>query len=391
MLASKIMVQGIKAGICKPNPRPTGHPYSNTGMEAPSIGVRPDGVRLSFRQEKFAQNIKNIALAFVIRLGRTGGLMGGGWTLTPGKGRNGFKDSWNLYQNGELRASLEWGGASQRGWILLDLRGGACALLTNWHWCSLWRGAQKYGARLGGIDIAGDDLTGELLNFRAIFDDFNEKPESFWPIGRRNDGPPDAEVDSSTGATGGATLYVGSKTASIRLRIYEKGREKADTSEGRKWPLWVRFESCFRRTQCVELDLNLIHPDFWCEALLGSSQYLSELLEIKGYRFMHPIPPNPFAEPLEKAAKGIYAMRRTWGGYISHYRRIMGDKAFLDALERDTDNALEHLTPGHLPGIKQHLRALLDSEPKATDRSASEALYYRLNSAGKLIKNGGRS
>lgn len=310
-------------------------PSSNTGLLKPEIRVRPDWVGLSFRQERLPRNIELFGFALFAHLARQGVFANterGGWTIDPnGRGFNGFENGVHLRYRGEVRATLQWGGAFQRGWVLLEIRGGLCALLQRRQWISLYRMACKYQARIGHVDLAADDFEGQYFCPHKVRRVVEESPYDLIPTHRANRAhKPTLEwMESPTGCT----CYVGSKQSIVRLRVYQKGRQLHDTREGREHPAWVRWESIFKRKTGYELEAAILHPDYWLQYLLGSSKYLAAIWNENGLVATWK-PETAIMEPREIAAKGLLTMKEQWGGMIYHYRRLMGSEAFLDWVER---------------------------------------------------------
>ena len=190
-------------------------PSCNTGVMGNEIRVRPDWIKLSFRQENLPSDLKAFAWKLFMRLARKGLLCDGdscrNYTFDPdGKGFHGFECGALLTFNGELRGSLQWGGKNQRGWVLLEICGGLCKLLGRREWLSLFRTACKHHVRIGRVDLALDDMAGRVFNVPKIRSDFQADPTRFLPGHRSQSGsnPPSHEwYESDTGRT----IYIGSR------------------------------------------------------------------------------------------------------------------------------------------------------------------------------------
>ena len=341
-------------------------PYSNTGVLEEKIGVdlgvRPDYLKLSFQFADFVQDIDILwdKLNRRLRKRTLKGRSFDGWTWSfREKGQNGFKYGRYLEVNRQVRGAIFWGGASQRGWVMLELRGALCALLRRQDWISLWRLGCRFEGRLGQIDIAVDDLTGDVFNVSKIDRDFRKNRARFKPPYRTQGKVPAREmIVSDTGAT----LYIGSRDSAVKFRIYEKGKQLAETVKGKKNPNWVRWEMVLRRTK-LDLRMDLIHPDEWVKALMGECRYFQEKFGSRGVRSSIP-QKNPIREPVEAAAIFMHNVHKNYGPGLGSLRGLMGDTPLLDVLVRgDYHPLFSYLTSYDIPALKEDIEILRDGGP----------------------------
>jgi DNA relaxase NicK len=334
-------------------------PYSNTGvLEAKlggvlafNLGVRPDYLKLSFKFSDLTQNIDSlIDMLFrkvLRRVLKRKNLAG--WSMSGReKGQNGYKFGYYLRFSKEVRANLLFGGSSQRGWCLLEIRGGLCALLGRREWLNIWRFSSRLDARLGQIDLAVDDLSGLMFNVKEIYKESLENGARFLPPYRPQGKL--LEPDYRESPTG-KSLRLGTRDSAIMFRFYEKGKQLGHTLQGIKNPKWVRCEMVLRRPQKGELNRDIIHPDEWVKALMGHSRYLKEKFDLRGVRYIMPFR-DPVDEPREVAAKGLEHLRNQYGVTIAAYVELMGSEAFLGAVMRKGKHpVLSQLTRFDVPAI----------------------------------------
>jgi DNA relaxase NicK len=232
----------------------------------------------------------------------------------------------------------------------------------------LYRAACKYGARLGHIDYAADDLLGKYFSPDLIRKKFKADPAAFVPGHRLGKGfhrLPEEWYESPTGKT----LYLGSRGATTRTRVYEKGRQLHETDKGRRHPAWCRWEVTLRRANGVELDLGLLHPDYWLQYLLGSCGHLAQIWKSKGLRATY-MNDKAIEEPLDRAVKGLLSLRNQWGPMIYDLQSLMGSEALFDIIAREQ-------TIGPLVGLSVYdvpeIMARFDSARLGVLRSIAQA------------------
>jgi hypothetical protein len=366
------MLQVISEPIGKEKKALGSTPSSNTGCMLDEIGVYPDWIRASFLGSRISSDLVGLGCKLFILLIKQGVLLGqpSGWTCSKREaGQNGFKFGVYIRFQDQIRASLQWGGSAQRDRVLLEIRGGLCSLLQRRQYLFLYRSACKYGARLGHIDYAADDLLGKYFSPDRIRKEFNADPAAFVPVHRVGKGFHRLSEEWYESPTG-KTLYLGSRGATTRTRVYEKGRQLHETYKGRQYPSWCRWEVTLRRANGVELDLALLHPDYWLQYLLGSCDYLAQIWKSKGLRatYMHE---QPIEEPLDRAVKGLLSLRNQWGPMIYDLQCILGSEGLLDAIARcPIDRPLAGLSSYDAPEIEARFDSALRGGLRSSDAGA---------------------
>lgn len=164
---------------------------------------------------------------------------------------------------------LAFGGEHQRGRVMLQLTGGGCGLVKDWH--AMRDLLEGIGATITRLDLAVDYLNGE-----ATVDDAVSLYEcdAFNSGGRR----PTTKVAGDWIGSGddGRTFYVGKAANGKTLRVYEKGKQLGDsTSE------WVRFEVQFGNRDRVIPMRALVDRDAF---FAGAYPALESLLEVAACR-----------------------------------------------------------------------------------------------------------
>jgi DNA relaxase NicK len=367
------MLQMKSAPIGKEKKEVRFTPSSNTGCMLDEIRVYPDWLRLSFLVGKFTRDPLRLGRGLFILLIRQGVLIDqpSGWSCSCVEaGQNGFEFGVYIRFQDQIRASLQWGGRAQRGRIQLEIRGALCALLQRRQYISLSRAAGRYGGRLGHIDYAADDLLGKYFSPDLIRKKFKADPAAFVPVHRLGKGFHRLSEEWYESPTG-KTLYLGSRGATTRTRVYEKGRQLHDTYKGRKHPSWCRWEVTLRRANGVELDLALLHPDYWLQYLLGSCGYLAQIWKSKGLRATY-MNEKPIEEPLDRAVKVLLSLRNQYGPAISDLRGDLGDEALLDVISRrQMTGPLAELTAYDAPEILARFDAALCGGLRSSDAGAA--------------------
>jgi hypothetical protein len=334
------MLQHESPGCFKQNLEAGKPPSSNTGVypffAGGEIGIRPDWLRVSFRQEIFSctPDVIGFTLYKWFEKFILNGLNVPGWRFDQwGKGQNGFRVAAKLCFGKEERASLQWGGKSQNGWVMLELRGGICSLLSDHDWIRLYRWARKFGGRINRIDIAADDKSGSFFDVFKVREDYLENPRSFLTKNQPGRLPKSTWIQSE-----GSTFYLGRSNSCLMHRVYQKGIQLAATVEGMQHPKWVRWEVQFQRSTKNDLDIDLLLPVSWWPAFIGSSNYLRERSgQWGGGRFIiRKI--DPVIEPCERFARGLLACSEQWGGLIREGARIFGLERLCELLERNSSN-----------------------------------------------------
>ncbi len=378
-LASNYMLQHEFVWCFNQNVQERKPPSSNTGVLGNMLWVRPDWLRLSFQQRHLPSNLEKFGVALFKRFRKS--ILGGhspGWRLNlHAAGQNGFLYAIKLMFGREERASIQWGGESQRNWVMVEFRGGMCSLLRDQDWISLYEWARRFAGRIGRIDIAADDKNGLVFDVFKIRKDYLENPRNFCPIYKMSAGgrlPKPTWIESE-----GATFYLGKSSGPLMHRVYQKGIQLADTIEGKAFPRWVRWEVQFQRSKS-NLHLELLLPSSWVPAFIGSSNYIIERTDQVGARFSD-VKAEPLDEPREVAAKGMKAFSDQWGGWVRELVRIHGVEAFLGAIERPSSNpVLSDLTHYDSKSILSMLAVLRSGGPAcgsgAQPVSSSELLEW---------------
>ncbi len=110
-------------------------------------------------------------------------------------------------------------GFSDDGRMCISLTGQGCKHVP--HWPSVADNLDAISARISRVDIAVDDLTGEVFNIHT-FRNLHEAGE-FMSNGR----PPLASFVDDLGSKKGCSLYIGQK-GHKQLNVYEKGKQLGD-------------------------------------------------------------------------------------------------------------------------------------------------------------------
>ena len=129
---------------------------------------------------------------------------------------------------------IAFGGDSQRGTSSIQLNAQACSLITDWPSLKAW--CEQNASKITRIDLAHDDMTGEVLTIAkgiqwlqdGLFSN-NGVREGMSAIKGR--------LIDDLGSGDGKTLYVGNRKSGKMLRIYEKGKQLGDILS-----TWVRAE-----------------------------------------------------------------------------------------------------------------------------------------------------
>lgn len=177
-----------------------------------------------------------------------------GLTLEQGVkgGRRGYTHHVQiLTPDGEACGDICWGGERQRGTVSVEMTGAACARVCAARpfavaWGHVRDLLDTVGARITRLDVAHDDYRGrhgldlaERMYYEGAFDGAHKRPAL----------RPDGWNDGS-----GRTWYIGKRTATRQLVVYEKGREQG-CRDGDPLVDWVRWEARFNsRNRVVPTD-----------------------------------------------------------------------------------------------------------------------------------------
>jgi hypothetical protein len=353
------------------NPENLNPPSSNTGvlgnLHGVEIGVRPDWLGVSFHQRFFPSNIEAFGFRLFKRFVKS--ILNGhsvGWRLDlTARGHNGFLYAIKLMFGREERASIQWGGESQRKRVMLELRGGICSLLQERDWISLNRLVISSGGRISRFDIAADDKNGLAFDVFKIRDDHEENPRSFSSVYKVGNGGrlPKTLWIEGRGEGEGATFNIGKRTGQLMHCVYQKGIQLADTVEGKAHPRWVRWEVRFKRSNSITIDPVIMLPTSWVPAFIGSCNYVMQKTDEIGARFTHP-EVDPLHEPQEASARAIKACSEQWGGFLREVGKVIGWDRLRRELERPCSNLIFcDLTCYDADGILSKLASLRDGGP----------------------------
>lgn len=153
-------------------------------------------------------------------------------------------------------------GIKDDGDFHLSLSGAGCARVGNWHRLANFIDATK--AKITHVDIAVDDLVGEIFTFENMLEhfkngDFNE--------GGRN---PDALLHDDLGSKKGRSLTIGSR-GHKQVQIYEKGKQLGDPDSQR-----IRVEVRLYAKHMILTPDVLVNPEPY---FLGSYSLLVKYLD----------------------------------------------------------------------------------------------------------------
>lgn len=134
---------------------------------------------------------------------------------------------------GEGAGLCAWGGKSQRDRVYFSIQGKGCGTVKDWPALAAWMRAHR--AAFKRVDVAYDDLAGEIVNIDWAVAQF--KGDGFKAGGRKPSHQLFGDWLSGTAASKGRTLGIGSRESGKYCRIYEKGKLLGDP-ESR----WTRVE-----------------------------------------------------------------------------------------------------------------------------------------------------
>ncbi|MES2661698.1 MAG: replication initiation factor domain-containing protein [Pseudomonadota bacterium] len=191
--------------------------------------------------------------------------------IPTGKGWNGYKERHTITHadyDGEL-GLIAHGGDNQRGTSSIQLNAQACALITDWQALKAW--CEQHASKITRIDLAHDDITGEVLTIAkslqwlidGLFSNNGAREGVTAVKGRLID---------DLGSGDGKTLYVGNRKSGKLLRIYEKGKQLGD-----KLSPWVRAEVELKdKDRVIQWDV-LVNPSHYLAAAYPCLNYLSAI------------------------------------------------------------------------------------------------------------------
>lgn len=290
-------------------------------------------------------------------------IFGFGITRDMQKSRDFYTNAWEL---GDNYGHVAFGGASQRGTMLINLNGQGCiAAKAGWE-ARLHDFLVDVARRpsITRIDLAHDCMQGEYTveQVDGWYDDglftcsVNAPHHEYKGDWKRPNGK-------------GRSVYIGLRRNGKLCRAYEKGREQGDADSD-----WLRIEVEFRNNKRVlPLDVLLDPSSYFvgaypCLRFLDGSR-TPEKIEIK-----------------RKAAEinvdaSLRNIRTSYGKYAYVLRNVLGDDAFLEAITNDSGEWPQRLkvpdfetcaVPMHLRRVERQFNDLDPSD----DGWAGESVSY---------------
>lgn len=302
-------------------------PYSNTGGTSLKITLRPDYLTLSIPMIRSGFKGHRIALKLFLAFCEH---FRSGTSFRKGNGRNGFKSA--LYVEsplGKELGSCHFGG--QRGRVFIELKGGFCKLLDALQWERIYMLAVRYKARINRFDLAMDDWEGVYFIQPKIRLAHQKNYRDFLPPGSRSHFEIPVGIHDTPK---GYTLEFGTKTSLYYHIIYQKFRESEGTALALRNPNWMRWEVRFQRQSKSEFSLDILHPDNWADAYLGSCSYLQNLFERNGKKFAHRVE-NVKESVFDAFVAAYAAFSHQWGEFVGVCRQI-GLEVPLKPVSRDS-------------------------------------------------------
>ncbi|WP_260438657.1 replication initiation factor domain-containing protein [Burkholderia contaminans] len=252
-------------------------------------------------------------------------IFGFGITRDLKKSRDFYTNAWEL---GDNYGHVAFGGASQRGTMLINLSGQGCiAAKAGWE-SRLHDFLVDTAARptITRVDLAHDCMEGEYTvdQVDGWYDDglftcsVNAPHHEYKGDWKKPNGK-------------GRSVYIGLRRNGKLCRAYEKGREQGDADSE-----WLRIEVEFRNNKrVIPLDVLLDPSSYFvgaypCLRFLDASRS-PEKIEIK----------RKAAEiNVDASLKNI---RTSYGKYAFVLRNLLGDADFLDAITNDSGDWPERL------------------------------------------------
>lgn len=154
--------------------------------------------------------------------------------MPTGKGWNGYKQRHNIHHTQADLGLIAHGGDSQRGSIHVELNAQACALIGDWEQVRQW--GECHAATITRIDLAHDDLTGEVVSVDVGLEWLKTGQFSLNGL-RAGKSAVKGRLIDDLGSGEGRTLYIGQRANGKMLRIYEKGKQLGDSESP-----WTRVE-----------------------------------------------------------------------------------------------------------------------------------------------------
>lgn len=132
------------------------------------------------------------------------------------RGAMGFQQASQIVVEDMPVARLDFGGASQRGWVRASIQGGGCEWVQDWD--AIEKVEDLPSAEVRRLDLALTTWAGEVTH-QAVVD--AHAAGRFKTGGR----PPDLQQITSSNDRAGRTCYVGQRISDKFFRAYEKGFE----------------------------------------------------------------------------------------------------------------------------------------------------------------------
>lgn len=132
------------------------------------------------------------------------------------RGAMGFQQASQIVVEDMPVARLDFGGASQRGWVRASIQGGGCEWVQDWD--AIEKVEDLPSAEVRRLDLALTTWAGEVTHQSVV----DAHAAGRFKTGGR---PPDLQQITSSNDRAGRTCYVGQRTSDKFFRAYEKGFE----------------------------------------------------------------------------------------------------------------------------------------------------------------------
>lgn len=333
-------------------------PYSNTGVQTLEFTLRPDYLSGTIPMLHGGKTGERLVLWLMREFSKN---LFDSTSLRRRGGRNGFKRGMTLYDRFEKElGSIFWGG--QRGRVFFELKGGLCKLLTPYQWASIHGLLKRYNGRINRFDLAGDDWFGKYFIQPKIRLAHQRDASIINPSSAKNNYALPVGIHDTQK---GYTLEFGTDTSTYYHVIYQKFRESAGTYLANKFPAWMRWEVRIYRQKGGEVDLDIIHPDNWGPAYLGSCAYLEQLFGKAGRKFTYR-PGHIKESVIDRFVAAYTAFEAQWGGFVAECHRL-GLEVPSASYAVVSGGAYSELSPSDLPYLKE----AIDCARRGEQRSAA--------------------
>lgn len=223
-------------------------PNSNTGQKSSLTAPILDFCTMVFDSEKAIALLRKLPMTEVLRYVFS---TGQGIAVGPLQER-----PWNFYPRSATMVDATGSvcgkiGVADDGKVCISLTGQGCQWVSNWRY--VHQIATDLEARITRLDIAVDDLTGEIFDIHHFK---NLHAEGAFMLNGR---PPTASFVDDLGSNKGCSLYIGQK-GHKQLNVYEKGKQLGDPDSG--------HTRCELRLYAKRLDLPL-------DALINPGKYFA--------------------------------------------------------------------------------------------------------------------